>query len=161
MEKNLLAIQDSQIKMSSTLGILEKERKQNESAIENIMSAVEKGFYTAAANKRMRELEERQSELERLIIIERSKLQIKISAEEKRTFYEEALRQESQMLINYLVREIIIFDDAIHIYFKTPLPTGPDESQGFFFCDKEVKIPIHVQNVAVMRMKTIRLIIGI
>ena len=159
--KNLLALQDSQIKMSSTLGILEKERKQNESAIENIMSAVEKGFYTAAANKRMRELEERQSELERLIIIERSKLQIKISAEEIRTFYEEALRQESQMLINYLVREIIIFDDAIHIYFKTLLPTGPDESQGFFFCDKEVKIPIHVQNVAVMRMKTIRLIIGI
>ena len=99
--KGVLALQESQIKTSSTLGILEKERKQNESAIENIMSAVERGFFNATANKRMRELEERQSELDRLIIIERSKMQVKVSAEEIRTFYEAALLQESQILINY------------------------------------------------------------
>ena len=58
----------------------------------------------------MRELEERQSELDRLIIIERSKMQVKVSAEEIRTFYDTALMQESQMLINYLVKEIIVYD---------------------------------------------------
>ena len=52
-----------------TLSILEREQKQSESAMENIMNAVERGFYTAAANKRMKELEKRQEELERLIII--------------------------------------------------------------------------------------------
>ena len=72
--QGLLGLQESLIKANSTLSILEKEQKQNESATENIMSAVESGFYTAAANKRMKELEERQEELERLIIIERSKM---------------------------------------------------------------------------------------
>lgn len=159
--KGLLTLQESQIKTSSTLGILEKERKQNESAIENIMSAVERGFYTATANKRMRELEERQSELDRLIIIERSKMQVKVSAEEIRAFYEAALMQEPQMLINYLVKEIIVYDDAIHIYFNSPLQTSPDDSQGFSLCNKEAKIPVYVQNSLEMRLKTIRLTIAI
>ena len=159
--KGVLALQEAQIKISSTLGILEKERKQNESAIENIMSAVERGFFNATANKRMRELEERQSELDRLIIIERSKMQVKVSAEEIRTFYEAALLQESQMLINYLVREIIVYDEEIQIYFKSPLQTSPDDSQGFSLCDKETKIPVHIQNSLEMRLKTIRLRIAI
>jgi DNA invertase Pin-like site-specific DNA recombinase len=159
--KGLLALQESQIKTSSTLGILEKERKQNESAIENIMSAVERGFYTATANKRMRELEERQSELDRLIIIERSKMQVKVSAEEIRTFYEAALLQESQTLINYLVKEIIVYDDEIQIYFNSPLTISPDESQGFSLCDKEAKIQVHIQNSLETKLKTIRLKIAI
>ena len=159
--KGVLALQESQIKTSSTLGILEKERKQNESAIENIMSAVERGFYTATANKRMRELEERQSALDRLIIIERSKMQVKVSAEEIRTFYETALLQESQMLINYLVKEIIVYDDEIQIYFNSPLQTSPDESQGFSLCDKEAKIQVHIQNSLETKLKTIRLKIAI
>ena len=159
--KGLLALQEAQITASSTLSILEKEQKQNATAIENIMSAVERGFYTATANKRMRELEERQNELERLIIIERSKTQVKVSAEEIRAFYEAALLQEPLMLINYLVKEITVFDDAIHIYFNSPLTISPDESQGFSLCDKEATIPVHVQNSPQMRMKTIRLTITI
>ena len=159
--KGLLALQEAQIKTSSTLGILEKERKQNESAIENIMSAIERGFYTTTANKRMRELEERQSEIERLIIIERSKMQVKVSAEEIRAFYEAALLQESQTLINYLVKEIIVFDNEIHIYFNSPLQTSPDESQGFSLCERETIIPERIQNSHKTREKTIQLTITI
>ncbi len=83
------------------------------------MSAIEQGLYTATANKRMRELEERQAELERLIIIERSKMQIKATASEIRSFYTSALFLEPLMLINYLVKEIVLFDDEIHIYYNS------------------------------------------
>ena len=93
------------------MSILEREQKQNVIAMENIMNAVDRGFYTAAANKRMKELEDRQAELERLIIIERSKMQVKVSEKEIRAYYESALLQEPQMLINFLIREIIVFDD--------------------------------------------------
>ena len=119
--QGLLALQESQIKANSTLSILEREQKQNVIAMENIMTAVERGFYTAAANKRMKELEDRQAELERLIIIERSKMQVKVTASEIRAYYEEALMKEPQMLINFLIREIIVFDDEIHFYFNSSL----------------------------------------
>ena len=69
--------------------------------------------------------------------------------------------QDPQMLINYLVKEITVYDDAIHIYFNSPLQMSPDESQGFSLCDKEAKIPVHIQNSLEMRLKTIRLRIAI
>ena len=155
--KGLLALQESQSKANSVLTILEKEQKQNETAMGNIMSAIERGFYTATANKRMKELEERQAELERLIIIERSKAQIKVNAGEIRAFYEAALLQEPLILINTLVREIIVLDDEIHICFNSPLQISPDDSQGFSFCDKIATISVHVQNSYEMKRKGIKL----
>ena len=159
--QGLLTLQESQIKANSTLSILEREQKQNVIAMENIMNAVERGFHTAAANKRMKELEDRQAELERLIIIERSKMQVKVSEKEIRAYYESALLQEPQMLINFLIREIIVFDNEIHIYFNNPLQTGPDASQGRSVCDRETTIPAHIQNSYELRRKNIRLTITI
>ena len=66
----------------------------------------------AVANKRMKEMEDRQAELERLIIIERSKMQVKVTASEIRAYYEEALLKEPQMLLNFLIHEIIVFDKS-------------------------------------------------
>ena len=36
------------------------------------------------------------------------------------------------MLINYLVMEIVMYDDKIEIYFNKPTPSSPDESRGCF-----------------------------
>ena len=84
-----------------------------------------------------------------------------MSAEEIRAFYEAALMQEPQMLINYLVKEIIVFDNEIHIYFNSPLQTSPDESQGFSLCERETTIPERIQNTDKTREKTIQLTITI
>ncbi len=65
------------------------------------------------------------------------------------------------MLINYLVKEIVLFDDAIHIYYNSPLMISPDESQGFSFCDRNAQIPVHIQNCLETRSKTIRLTMNI
>ena len=88
-------------------------------------------------------------------------MQAKVSAEEICAFYEAALLQESQTLINYLVKEIIVYDDEIQIYFNSPLTISPDESQGFSLCDKEAKIQVHIQNSLETKLKTIRLRIAI
>ena len=109
----------------------------------------------------MKELEDRQAELERLIIIERSKMQVKVSEKEIRAYYESALLQEPQMLINFIIREITVFDDEIHIYFNSPLQTGPDASQGLSVCDRKTTIPAHIQNSYELRRKNIRLTITI
>ena len=44
----------------------------------------------------------------------------------------EALALEAQMLINYLVKEIVMYDDKIEIFFHKPTRNSPDESRGFF-----------------------------
>ena len=35
------------------------------------------------------------------------------------------------MLIDYLIREIVLFDDKMEIYFNKPTRTSPDEDRGF------------------------------
>ena len=36
------------------------------------------------------------------------------------------------MLINYIVKEIVMYDDKIEIFFNKPTRNSPDESRGCF-----------------------------
>ena len=46
--------------------------------------------------------------------------------------WREALALEAQMLINYLVDEIVMYDNKIEIFFHKPTRNSPDESRGCF-----------------------------
>ena len=110
------------------------------------MSAIERGIITNTTNKRLRELETRQEEVERLILIESSKSQVKVPEKEIREYYSEAVQLEALMLINYLVKEVKLYNDRAEVYLNSPLPNSPDESQGFSFCSKIKKIPEYTGN---------------
>lgn len=118
-----------------------KEQKDNERAINNIVANMERGIVAKATSKRLTELEARQEELEKLILIEQSKQAVKISEKQIKAFYEQALKLEPQMLIGYLVKEIILYDDRIDIIYNTPLNANPDDDHwGFCFFMKNTKL---------------------
>ena len=50
------------------------------------------------------------------------------------------------MLANYLIKEIKLYNDRAEVYFNSPMPIRPDESQGFSFYSKIKKIPEHTEN---------------
>ena len=107
------------------------------------MHAIEQGGSTATTMKRLRELESKQEELKRQILIEKSKTAVQITADQVREFYEKALRLKPQMLIGLLIKEILLFDDKIQIQFNTLINGSPDESLGFSFCKKQ--LALHIQ----------------
>ena len=129
-------MQDSQIKESSMLNVLLHDKRKVENSLNNLVSAIEQGIISNTTNKRLHELEEQQSQLEKQILIERSKLAVKMSEQDIREFYESALTLEAQMLVNYLIKEVVLYDDKMIIKYNNPLRTSPDDSQGFFFYDK-------------------------
>lgn len=139
--KKVLEIQEENARTNSTLSVLEKETNQNGNAINNILGAIEVGAYTPSTVKRLKELEERQTELEALILKERSKIGIKINAADVKAFYKEALKSAPQVLINHLVKSITVSENEIRIYFNSPIERGPDESQGFSFYERYVTTP--------------------
>ncbi len=70
-----------------------------------------------------------------------------------RDFYNQALALEPKLLINYLVKQITLFDDKIEIQFNAPIKVSPDSNEsrrGFLLCSKSVelayKIP-HRENI--------------
>lgn len=149
--KGLLNIQEKQSNETPILSLLTKEKRQTENAIKNIMTAIEKGVITNTTTKRLKELEEQQENLERQILIERSKTAIKLTECDIREYYGQALKLEPQMLINYLIKEIVLYDDKIEIYYNSPIKISPDDeiNQGFSFYSKTVKLN-SVQNIIII-----------
>ena len=138
----LLILQEQKIQANSTFKQLVKEQRQTENSINNIMNAIENGGTSNTAMKRLRELESKMEELEKQIRIEKAKSAFKLSRQEILDFYKSALRQEPQMLINYLIKEIQLFDDKMIIIYNTPKSMSLDESQGFTFYDGNVKLRV-------------------
>ena len=73
-------------------------------------------------------------------------------------YYKSALTREPLQLINNLVKEIQLYDDKMLIIYNTPKTVNLDESQGFSFCDKNVKMPYVIQNKKYYGLKDFRLI---
>ena len=136
----LMEIQEERAKKNVVLNLLQSEKRTTETAINNIMSAIEQGGSTNTAMKRMRELEQRQDELEKHIAIEKSKTVAVLTKKEINNYYEKALQLNPKLLVNYLIKEIVLFEDKIEIYYNSPIPTNPDESRGFSFASEVIEI---------------------
>lgn len=124
----LLQTQNDFDKENSVMGILLKQQKQVETALNNLVNAVERGIISNTTNKRLHELEKQQEQLERQILIERNKTAVKIKESDIRQYYEQALKLEPQMLISYLIKQIVIFDDKIEIHYNSPIKSSPDNN---------------------------------
>ena len=129
---NLMQIQELQAKEASALNMILKEKRQTDTALNNLMAAIEQGIISNTTNKRLHELESKQEELERQILIEKSKLALQLSEDTVRKFYTDALKAEPKLLIDCLIKEIILYDDKIEIYFNSPIINIHRQSRWFF-----------------------------
>lgn len=57
----------------------------------------------------------------------------KLSESEQKAFYVSILKLEPLLLINYLVDEIILYNDRIEIRFISPITKSPDDCQSFYY----------------------------
>lgn len=130
----LLKIQERQLKENSILAVLTKQQKQVETALNNLVSAVERGIVSNATNKRLHELESQQEHLERQILIERSKQAVQLKESDIREFYTQMLQSEPKTLITFLIKQIDLFDDKIEIQYNSPIKVSPDSESRRGFC---------------------------
>ena len=82
----------------------------------------------------MTELENKQFELEKQILLEKSKVVQKLSETDIREFYVRALQLEPKMLIDYIVEKVVLFDDKVEIHFNRPSHYNLDAEKGYCFC---------------------------
>lgn len=158
IEKLIDGIMEAQESLSNGNSILSsilKDKKQAENTLNNIMKAVEQGVVNNTTNKRMKDLEKQIEELERQILIEKSKNTLKLSKEDVKQYYIQALQLEPKLLIDYLIQEIKVFEDKIEITFNSPIKTSPDKNQGFFVAEFTFKLPQYIQNKTIPNFKEV------
>lgn len=153
----LLKLQNSYFKENVTLNMLEREKRQCETALNNIMTAIERGVINNTTSRRMKELEDKLEDLERKLLIEKSKVSVKLTEKDIREFFSQALKLEPKLLINYLVKEVRLFDDKVEIHFNNPTIKSPDESQGFLLYTNFRKMPYEILNKPQPKLKTVKL----
>ena len=95
---NLMQMQEQQAKEASALNMILKEKRQTDTALNNLMAAIEQGIISNTTNKRLHELESKQEELERQILIEKSKLAVQLPESTMRKFYTDALKAEPKII---------------------------------------------------------------
>ena len=143
--KCLMQEQERQSQSNTVLNLLIKEKRITENSINNIMMAIENGGTSNTVMKRMRDLESRQEELEKQIIIEKSKKASLLTEEQIKEFYTQALQLEPKLLINYLIKQIVLFDDKIQIQFNSPIQTSPDnDNRGLFLFSKKITVAFKI-----------------
>ena len=142
--RGLMQMQDANNKEKTTLKLLLKERKQTQTALDNIVKAIERGIMSDSTNRRLNELEQQARELDEKIAVERNKVAFLLTEDDMRRYYLTALRQEPQLLISTLVKEILLYDDKMVITYNTPLHEGSDDDRGFSFYEKTLFLPCTV-----------------
>ena len=143
--KNILKLQESEDCGNTLLTSLNKEKYETQKILDNILKAVEQGVVNNTTNKRMTELEKKLEDIERHIIVEKSKTNFKLTKEDILNYFNEALKLELQLLINYLVNQIILYDDKMQIYFNSPSITINNTTKTPFKT-KTYKLPHTIQN---------------
>lgn len=140
----LLQIQEQQIKENTVINLLEKQKRQVDTAINNLVCAVERGIISNATNKRLHDLEQQQADIEKQILIEHSKQAVQLKESDIREFYNQALKLEPQLLVSYLIKQVILYDDKIKIQFNSPIRISPDdEKSGLVFYSATFKMITH------------------
>ena len=137
----LMSLQEKYLKDNPLLNNLKKEKKQLDTALNNLMRAIEAGIISATTQRRLNELEEQNTELERKILIEESKQAMLLDREQIEKYYYKALTLDPEKLINTLIREIVLYNDKIEVHLNSPLRTSPDENRGFSFYTEVVNMP--------------------
>ena len=122
--------------------MLLKEKSETEKSIKTLINAIENGIATKFTKERLEELETKLIEIDGKILLEKSKSAIMISKEEVEVFLLNALNKKGKLLIDYLIKKIVLFDDKVEIYFNYTNKTSPDDEtlQGLLFYQKDKKL---------------------
>ena len=132
----IFELNEKRAEVNNTLLILQNEMVECQKAIDNLMRAMEQGIITSTTKQRLEELEGRKEDIKSRLLVEDSKARIKISKNEILKFINKAIREEPAQMLRMLIKQIVLFDDKIEIYYNTTERRRPDEEdthQAFCF----------------------------
>lgn len=143
----LMQKQREESEHSAKYELLRKEKRQVDSALANILKAMEAGVVNRTTQARMQELEEQQSEIEKQMLIEKNKMLTEIPEEKIREYYEQALRLEPVFLAAWLIQKVVLYDDRVQIYINTHFSAVLMKIRTAFFICAAKRTQCHITTI--------------
>ena len=118
LAEKIMQRHETRLAANSVLNILEKEKKETQRAIDNIMDAMEKGIITSSTKSRLTKLEARLDEIEAKIITENAKEKASLKREDIIRYLKGAIKKDPKQMIRELVKKVVLYDEKIQIYYN-------------------------------------------
>ncbi len=125
---------------TSIHNLLVAEQQETRKALDNMLRAVEQGIITTSTKQRIEELEAKLDVIAGKIAFEEAKNKVILTKTDIKRFFNKAIRKEPLQMIRLLIKEIILYDDRIEIYYNYIDKNRPDEisHQAFSFYSEEI-----------------------
>lgn len=128
----------TEIQENSVINLLIKDRDKTQTAIDNIVAAIEQGIITSSTKKRLDELELVLEEIQTKIKIAQAKKTEEIKKDDIIYYIKNCLKKEPKQMIESLIDKIILYDDKIDIYYKFDKKSPDGNDRDFVFYTEEM-----------------------
>jgi len=142
---NILKFQRKNEEQESTLNILQKEKIQTKRALDNLLLAMENGIVNKSTNVRIVELENKLEMIDQQISTEEQKSKKVYTREYLEKYYDDIFLNNTSLIINYLIKEIKVFEEKLEITFNN-ITNKSSDNQGFFFCESSGVMAVNTSN---------------
>ena len=103
---------------NNSLNALKSELQRTNTAISNIMLAIEKGILTETTKSRLEELEKQKKTLQEKLVIEQSKERYELTKEDIQNFFKYTMKKCPDRAIELFIKQIKVYDKKIEIYLN-------------------------------------------
>ena len=97
LAEDILAVHESRMQEKTTLKLLMVEKNETNTALNNLLSALEQGIASKTTQKRLEELEAKLEEIEGKIIVEEAKSKTHITKQDILKFIKKAIKKDSSL----------------------------------------------------------------
>ena len=116
------------------LKALLEEKQKCQRQLDNIMEAVEKGVFTDSVKERIAMYEAHLAALNNTISENGSEVKKSLSKDDIRKKLKDVSRKEPAQIIRLLIKQIVVYEDKVEIYFYHTDKNGPDEDSHQALC---------------------------
>jgi hypothetical protein len=127
-------INESKVQNNDILKALIKEKQKCQRQLDKIMEAIEKGVFTSSLKERIATYEAQLEALNRKITENGSEVRKSLSKDDIRKRLKNVIRKEPAQIIRLLIKQIVVYEDKVEIFFYYTDKKGPDEDSHQALC---------------------------
>lgn len=126
--EKILASYQTECQDMTLLNHLTKELDKVDTAIENMLQALEAGIITDSTNQRLKDLEIRRTDIRAKIEKEKHQKDCRLTEQSILSFFATVLKLSGRQLIQLLIKKIVLYNDRTEILFEHT-KTGDAENE--------------------------------
>ena len=151
LAEKIISLQKEKAKEDSTKNLLIDQKKEIEENISNIVTAIEKGIITNTTKQRLIELEKSLENVKTQIIQQETNSVTVMKKTDIVRFIKKVIKKEPRVMLHYLIKKIILWDDKIEIYYNyisNKKETDEIDHQPFLFYTENFSFPTEIHSYA-------------